>query len=76
MKVAAPGSKWSRRATKYVSVRIEVGTYARITFLARERGVTRGRMMGLLLDYFDAGILTHKKERLKGTAKVEEVEFT
>ncbi len=75
MKVSAPGSKWSRRATKYVSVRIEVGTYARITQLARERGVTRGAMMGLLLDYFDSGLLTHKKERLKGTARVEEVAF-
>ena len=68
-------SKWHRRTTKYVSIKIEVGTYARVRALALSRGVTRGKMLDLLLDHYDRGLIELKAEAVPETAKVVPVRF-
>jgi len=68
-------SKWHRRTTKYVSIKIEVGTYARVRALALGAGVTRGKMLDRLLDYYDRGVIQLKAEAVPEGAKVVPVTF-
>ena len=68
-------SKWSRRRTKYVSVKVEVGTYARIRQLAGRQGVTRQRMMELLVEAYDSGEVREKVRAVPAGATVIPVTF-
>lgn len=58
-----------------MSVRVEVGSYARIGAIARTFGETRGRAIVRVLDYYDRGVIQVKRESIPEGAKVVPVTF-
>lgn len=58
-----------------MSVRVEVGSYARLSAIARQFGETRGAAIVRVLDYYDGGVIQMKKEAIPARAKVVPVTF-